>query len=966
MSFLQKSLTNQPPTTLLDYATRLLRNKTLVLLALMGASQAANAQKKPLDHTVYDEWQSIGYKELSNNGAWVAYQVKTQESDHTLSLFGLDNQKQLSFHRGEPAVFTADSQFAVFKIRPFYTDLKQVKIKKKKEHEIAKDSLGIVNLTTQAVEKLPEIKSFKVPKKGEALLAYLLEKSDKKEKTDKSDSVSTKKSDAKGGKKDKKDQPLELVLKNLKTGKKQSFPGVVDYAFSENGKQLVFATKPEKKDSTDVNQYGVYLVNTTTFVKQNLVEAVGEFKQFSFDEAGKQLAFLGTTDDEKVVNKNYQLYTTKLPVTGKITPVSNANMPKEWVFSENRMPKFSKNGEKLFFGTAPKPVEKDTTLIADDHAKVDIWHYAEDFIQPAQLKNLEREVKRSYLSVLSTNQPNALVQLAKVSMNQVNLVDEGNAHYALGIADNAYRLASNWDVSGRRDYYLVDLKTGKQTPFLQAFIGKVETSPSGKYILFFNEEDGTWSSFNVATSERKVLNKKLKVKFYDEENDMPTYASAYGIAYFTHNDETVLIKNRYDIWEFDLAGTKKPNNVTNDFGRKNQITFTINTINEEVKTISRDEMLYLSAFNNQNKQSGVYKTIVSKAKNPEQVVMSNTWGTQNFTKALDKDQYVYTKETYQNSPDVYVTNNFTQEQKISTINPQQNDYLWGQGELVEWKTYAGKKSKGVLYKPENFDPTKKYPMIVYFYEKVSDNLNRYQEPAPTRSRLNTSFFVSNGYLVFTPDISYETGYPGKAAEDYINSGVEHLKKNTWVDGDHIGIQGQSWGGYQVAHLITVTNLYAAAWSGAPVVNMTSAYGGIRWGTGMSRQFQYEQTQSRIGGDLWKDYPLYVANSPLFNMPNVTTPVAIMHNDQDGAVPWYQGIEMFMALRRLGKPAWLLNYNGDDHNLLNRANRNDIQKRQHQFFDHYLKGAPAPKWMTTGVPATLKGIDWGFEIDTDNP
>lgn len=955
------SPTNQPK-TILDYATRLLRNKTLVLMTLLGASQAVDAQKKPLDHTVYDEWQSIGSKEITNNGSWVAYQVKTQESDNVLELFGLNINKQLKFNRGEAAVFTADSEYAIFKIRPFYTDLKQVKIKKKKENEIAKDSLGIVHLATQKIEKLPAIKSFKVPVKGGSLLAYLLEKEEKKEKTD---SASTKKTDSKStSKKDKKDQSYELVIKNLKSGKKQHFQKVVDYTFSESGNQLVFATKPEKKDSTDLTKYGVFLVNTTDFSHKLILEAKGDFKQFTFDEEGKQLAFLGTTDDEKVVNKNYKLYTTKLPVVGTLTPVASDKLPTDWVFSEHRSPNFSKNGDKLFFGTAPKPVEKDTTLIADDHAKVDIWHYAEDFIQPSQLKNLDKEVKRSYLATLTTKNPTSFVQLADPAMNQVRLAEEGNSSFALGISDNAYRLSSNWDVSGRKDYYLVDVNTGKRTAILEAFIGRVEVSPCGRYVLSFNEQNGIWSSYTIGSGETKELNNRLKVKFYDEENDMPTYASDYGIAYFTDQDHTVLIKDRYDIWEFDLSGNKKPVNMTNGYGRKNKITFTLNSLGEDVKTVNRDQLIYLSAFNNINKQSGVFKTIIANAKNPEQVVMSNTWGMQNFTKALDNNQYIYTKETSQSSADVYVSTDFIREQKISSINPQQKDYVWGTSELVEWKTYSGKSTKGVLYKPENFDPTKKYPMIVYFYEKVSDNLNRYQEPAPTRSRLNTSFFVSNGYLVFTPDISYETGHPGKAAEDYINSGVEHLKKNNWVDGARIGIQGQSWGGYQVAHLITVTDMYAAAWSGAPVVNMTSAYGGIRWGTGMSRQFQYEQTQSRIGGDLWKDFDLYIVNSPLFNMPKVSTPVAIMHNDQDGAVPWYQGIEMFMALRRLGKPAWLLNYNGDDHNLMIRANRNDIQKRQHQFFDHYLKGLPAPKWMTTGVPATEKGIDWGFEIDTN--
>ncbi|MFV0235352.1 prolyl oligopeptidase family serine peptidase [Empedobacter falsenii] len=943
-----------------NYASQLLTKKAMYAAAIALLTTSVNAQKKPLDLTVFDEWQSIGMKELSNNGSWVAYQVNAQESDNTLNFFGLKTDKNLSFHRGEQSVFTADSKFAIFKIKPFYKDLKLVRIKKKKEHEIAKDSIGILNLATNQVEKLPNIKSFKTPKKEGSFLAYLVEKEDlKNDKNVKSDSTKTKDKPVKSAGKDKKDTPLELVLRNLISGQKKSFKNVMNYEFSENGKQLIFSTKQEKKDSLDQTKYGVFLVNTATFVQKQLVDTIGEFKQFAFDEMASKVAFVGTTDEEKKENKTYYLYHTSTNNPQQIKKTELLGLKKNWQVSENRQPKFSKDGNFLFIGLMPKLVEKDTTIIADDHAKVDVWSYKDEFIQPQQLKNLEREKKRSYLSVIDFSNPEKVTQLADLDMNQVEILNEGNSNFALGTSDNAYRLISNWDLTRRRDYYIVNVKNGQRELFAKGLAGRVEMSPNGKFAVYYNAENGLWSSYNIETKQTKVLNKKLKVKFYDEENDSPTLAQAYGVAYFTDNDETVLIKDRYDIWEFDLVGNRRPENVTNGFGRKHNITFDINQLNEELKTINRDTQLYLGAFNNQNKQSGVYQTIISKAKNPEKVVMSNTWGAQKMTKALNANQYIYTKETFRNSPDVYVSTNFKDEKKVSAINPQQKDYYWGNGELVTWKTYSGKNATGVVYKPENFDPNKKYPMIVYFYEKLSDNLNRYQAPAPTPSRINHTYFVSNDYIVFTPDISYTVGHPAKSAEDYINSGVEALKKNNWVNGDKIGIQGQSWGGYQVSHLITATDMYAAAWAGAPVVNMTSAYGGIRWGTGMSRQFQYEQTQSRIGKTLWEAPELYIENSPLFNMPKVTTPVVIMHNDEDGAVPWYQGIEMFMALRRLGKPSWMLNYNGDDHNLIKRANRNDIQKRQVQFFDHYLKDQPAPKWMSEGVPAISKGIDWGF-------
>lgn len=300
--------------------------------------------------------------------------------------------------------------------------------------------------------------------------------------------------------------------------------------------------------------------------------------------------------------------------------------------------------------------------------------------------------------------------------------------------------------------------------------------------------------------------------------------------------------------------------------------------------------------------------------------------------------------------------------RISDINPQQKEYLWGSVELISWIAADGKPIDGLLFKPENFDPKKKYPLISYFYERNSDLLHRYIAPAPSASTINIPLFVSRGYVIFVPDIRYQVGYPGKSAYDCVIPGIMKLIGEGYVDSSKIAIQGQSWGGYQVAYLVAHSHMFAAAGSGAPVSNMTSAYGGIRWESGMSRMFQYEKTQSRIGGTLWEKPLLYLENSALFSAPDITTPLLIMANDADGAVPWYQGIELFTALRRLGKRAWMLTYNGEAHNLVQRKNRKDLSVRMLQFFDHYLMGQPAPVWMTKGIPAIEKGKTRGYELE----
>ena len=385
---------------------------------------------------------------------------------------------------------------------------------------------------------------------------------------------------------------------------------------------------------------------------------------------------------------------------------------------------------------------------------------------------------------------------------------------------------------------------------------------------------------------------------------------------------------------------------------------------EDEPGVGPGETVYLKVFDETTKENGL-----ASFQPIGKILQINTLDFGGYTYdglkvAKKAPVHAYLKGNFVEPMDLYYTDPglkpADRTKKLTAINPQQADYNWGTVELIHWTSFDGKKLDGLLYKPEDFDASKKYPLMCYFYETNSETLYRNIVPQPSWSTVNLTFYTSRGYIVFVPDIVYTPGLPGQSAYNCIVSGVEALAKNPWIDRENMAIQGQSWGGYEVAFLITRTNIFKAAGAGAPVANMTSAYGGIRWETGMSRQFQYEQTQSRIGKDLWNGLELYMENSPLFRLPNVQTPVLIMHNDNDGAVPWYQGIEMFMGLRRLGKPAWLLEYNNEAHNLRERRNRKDLTIRLQQFFDHYLKGAPEPAWMRDGVPTMKKDYYFGYE------
>ncbi|MBD2720656.1 alpha/beta hydrolase family protein [Hymenobacter armeniacus] len=933
--------------------------KSVLFIAALVCQVPALAQqtpKKPLDHSVYDRWESVVNPKISNNGKFVLYQVKPQQGDGTLYIKTAGNRQLAQIGRGDSAAFSADSRFVAFSIKPPYALVRQARIKKKKPDDMPKDSLGVYALETGKLTKYANVKSWQLAEKA-AVLAFLGNKPVLKDAKPKAPADTLKK--LTDGLLDANKAGAPLTVLNLPAGSSREFAAVTDYQISKPGNRVAFAVLAPK-GSQDV-QSGLYAFDVPGGSLRKLSSGKGTYKNLAFDEAGKQLAFAAEKHPEKALVKPFSLYYTNFAIDSAaiILRPGDKTLKANWSPSGFGKIQFSDNGEKLFFGTAPDPIPQDTSLVEFEHAKLDIWNYKDDYLQPTQLKNLKKDLQRNYLAVLYPKRGNLFIQLEDEYLRESFLAENTNAEYVLALTDTAKRIAAQWEGAARRQAFLVSTTTGQRVAINpQALKSRFQLSPNGDYALWYDDAAKAWFSFAAATRRTTNLTGQLPVSFTDEENDSPTDPEPYGVAAWTKNDGAVLVYDRYDIWKINPK-TGAAVNFTNGLGRAGKLTFRYRIPVEKKKFIEPKDELLLLAQNTETKQWGYYRKAIAGTKAPQLVAIGPV-SYSPLMQAKNAGTLLYTKSSVSQPADVYVSTDLRKETKLSAINAQQQDYNWFTAELVHWTTPQGHKATGVLYKPENFDPAKKYPLISYFYEKLSDGIYRYQAPAPTPSRLDIAMFASNGYLVFTPDISYTVGEPGPSAVEYVNSGVEALKKNPWVDGAHLGIQGQSWGGYQVAYLITQTNLYAAAWAGAPVVNMTSAYGGIRWESGVSRQFQYERTQSRIGGTLWEKTDAYLRNSPLFSLPKVQTPVVIMANDADGAVPWYQGIEMFTDLRRLGKPVWLLQYNGEAHNLLKRENRKDISIRELQFFDHYLKGAPAPVWLEKGVPAVEKGRNWGLE------
>ncbi|HAO45754.1 MAG TPA: peptidase S9 [Chitinophagaceae bacterium] len=746
----------------------------------------------------------------------------------------------------------------------------------------------------------------------------------------------------------------------MSDNKERTFKLVSEYYFDKKGTKLLVETTKNSKDSN--SKALVLLYNLAADKLDTVMKAFNDAKSFSFDEEGAQLSFVAERDSSaKALQKFYKLwyYTGGQDSARLIAEKNTVGMQLGYTISENATLRFSKDGQKLFFGTAPIKAPKDTTLVDFELARLDVWHYNDDYLQPQQLKQLDAELKRSYLAVWKPGD-DKIVQLGSEEVERITLVDEGNAGWVLGETNKGNRIEGQWTGRTKTSAYAISTVDGKKLLIKENSLGNFEASPKGNYVYWYDPVQRNYFAWNAATAATKNISDKIKEPLYDVENDVPDYPREQGTVGWTEDDRYILIKDVYDIWQADPNGVDQPKNITNGFGKKNKTEFNYVRLDPEKRFIKADEIILLRSQDKTSKYGGFYNKKVNEVSDPV-LLTAGPYAFGNPVKAKQAEAYIIQRMNISQS-ELFSTPDLRNLTQLSDVAAQQKDYNWLSAELVKWKMFDGKMSEGLLFKPENFDPKKKYPVIFYFYERDADGLYNYRSPAPSASTVNIPYFVSNGYLVFDPNIYYKDGEPGASAYNSVVSAARYLSKMPWVDSTRMAIQGQSWGGYQVAYLVTKTNMFRAAWAGAPVANMTSAYGGIRWGTGLNRQFQYEHTQSRIGATLWQRQDLYLKNSPLFSADKVTTPLVIMHNDADGAVPWYQGIEYFTALRRLGKKVWMLQYNGEDHNLVERKNRKDLSIRLGQFFDYYLKDGKPAKWITEGLPATEKGKDWGLGIE----
>ncbi len=916
--------------------------------------------KQVLDHTVYDMWRSLDDEALTTDGEWMTFRYVPGEGDAELVLRRTDRDESVSIERGGAATFTPDDDWAVFLIEPAHAAVRQAQRDGVEPDDMPGDTLGLHRLGAGVGElvRIPGVTSFRVSEEGGSWAAYTLKAAE-----DAGDEEEPEEAEAEGDSDGVEEPPDRgegqvLVLRDLAAGVETRFEDVRDYRFTGDGSALAF-TRVTEDGAGD----GAYRVELGGRNEEPLHQGMGRYTGLATAKEGDAVAFLTDAPDWGGASPDFTLMVAQGDDAARAVAAAGTDgLPDDWMVSELLDGEFSRTGRRVFFGTAPRPREEvEDTLLDSDRVELDVWNWKDPYLQPMQLVQRDDELVRSYRAVAHLDDGDRLVQLGNETILDVTLGDEGEADFAVGATDLPYRQLISWD--GRyNDVYAIDVRTGETRMVKERLRGfsAGAMSPEGQYIGWWDEEATSWMVVSVEGGDPVNLSADIPFPTWDELDDHPQGLPPEASPVWTEGDREVLIADRYDLWVVDPT-SGEARSLTEEMGREQGIRFRYISEEDGRRAVPRDEDIHLTAFDLTTKASGIYRDRVQGGDPPRRIVYGDR-AYSGLQKAEDADVWVHRWSTFQEYPELYVSGPSLEDaRRMSETNPQQDEYSWGTAELTEWTSTDGVPLQGILYKPEAFDPSLEYPMMVYFYERRSNSLHNHVTPSPGSSSINLALYASRGYVIFVPDIPYKIGWPGESAMNAVVPGVLSVLADGYVDPERVGVQGHSWGGYQIAYMITRTNLFAAAEAGAPVANMTSAYGGIRWQSGMSRMFQYERTQSRIGGTLWDAQHRYIENSPLFQADKVETPVLMMHNDEDGAVPWYQGIEFFVALRRLEKPVWLLNYNGEAHGLRQRANRKDWAIRMQQFFDHFLMDAPAPVWLEEGVPATLKGRTLGLEL-----
>jgi dipeptidyl aminopeptidase/acylaminoacyl peptidase len=785
----------------------------------------------------------------------------------------------------------------------------------------------------------------------------------------------------------------DLVLYNLTTHDAVNVGNVADYAFDDGGEYLAYTI-----DARDQIGNGVQLRNMKTDVVRAIDSDRALYRRMVWSDSGSALAVLrGKADsvsrDTLFALLSFTNFSAPAPKRVVFEPTGRTDFPAGMKIAGDRAPRYAGDLSAIFFGIkeVKKPRPGDRTLAGrgnsviqagapgaggtvnqprlgngdseDENPSLVLWHAKDSRLQSQQIVQEQADRAFSYLAEYRIPE-NKFVRLSDDALRNVSTV--GHDRYAYGTDTREYDQPASY--SGRRfvDLYSIDLKTGERKLLMKKHpAGLQVASPDGRQLLYWGDNAQYWV-LDLVTGEKRDVTSGVPTVFADTSDDHNNLVTPprFPIGW-AKDGASVLLSDGFDIWRVPVKAGSAAMNLTVN-GARDQVRYQRLYNFETTPTgggrggrgggrggatvqdgVDLSKPLYFATYGEWTKKEGLAKVMPGKA-GAQTLVTADA--RLNFQKAKEADVFLYTRQTAIDFPNYYVASpDLASGRQITDINPQQKEFAWTSGvRLINYTSDKGDKLQGALYLPANYEPGKKYPLLVTIYEKRSNLAHTYVTPNET-STPNRAIYTSRGYAVLDPDIVYRVNDPGMSAVWCVVPAVKAAIGTGMIDSTNIGLWGHSWGGYQTAFLVTQTNIFKSAIAGAALTDMVSMYSSVYWNTGGTNQAIFESSQGRFKGNFIDNYDAYIRNSPVFHAKNVKTPLVLLHNDKDGAVDFNQGITYFNTLRQLDKNVILLEYVGENHGLARPVNQKDYAIRQREWFDHYLKGAPAPDWMTKGVP-----------------
>jgi dipeptidyl aminopeptidase/acylaminoacyl peptidase len=894
-----------------------------ILIYVFTSSLWAKTDKKVLTLEDYPRWKHIISTSISSDGNWISYALRPNGGDPTLYIKSLVSDKIYETPNGSQPTFSKNSQWVAYMIG----QTKKESEKLKKEKKPVPTQAELLNLSTGDKFTVENTSSFSFSEDSK-YFAVRQAKSDK----------------------NSEHQGTNLILFNLKNGQVINFGNVSEFKFNKPGTMLAHTV-----DAADKKGNGIYLMKLKTEVLKPLDTGEADYARISWNKEGTALAVLKGIKKENFTQKENTLLVfigLDKDSPGKIeyNPSDDPSFPENMVISEKVLPErrrrspaqttknkclsWSEDNSRIFCGI--KKQKKELKKIDEPVANVDVWHWKDERIQSVQIRQAEYDLNFSYKSVFLLEEKR-FVRLADEKMRTITIAKNGK----WGIGQDKEPYLSDVETM-QADYYLVNTSTGESKLIVKGIRRPMGLSPDSQYFLFLKNKQ-LWV-YDIKEAETKNISEEAPVSFVNQEDDHPYEKPAYGIAGWSKDGKTVIVNHRYDLWSLSLEnGT--PKNITGGMGDQEQIRFRYTQLDPEERFIDTSQPLLLSAYGEWTKKSGYYSLKIGTE--PKELIYEDK--KVGFPiKAKNADKIMYTMETFVDFPNYYVSGtDFKNPEKITEANPQQKEYAWGKRILIDYKNSNGVDLQATLTLPANYKEKEKYPMLVYFYEKMSQRHHQYSMPTYD-DRPHMSAYASDGYLVLMPDVVYTIGKPGSSALDCVSSAVKKVIELGYADPDHIGLQGHSWGGYESAFIVTQTDLFACVVAGAAPSCPAIEYNQIFKSSGYNNHSYYERSQGRMGTDPWKNFELYCTQSPIRQAPKITTPFMLLHGTEDGSVDWIESLEYYNAARRLGKEVIFLSYPGEPHHLSKEENQKDFQIRMKQYFDHYLKGSLMPDWMENGV------------------